>query len=179
MFCNVFTIFQQLLDRPHSQFIQVEWFMKIWSQKWEKCQLLSFVKAYWLLKHNEEPIPSCKEWDRPAKRGPCQQEGRCACLLKRLAGSACRLFFTVQINNIFLKIMSVTKRGSSYFTFYSTLVSPGLHEIGKRLELRLGFPYFKYEDTEAQTSKPLCKVVVKTVTNLGLVSLFLVQSYFH
>lgn len=84
MFCNVFTIFQQLLDQPHSQFIQVEWFMKIWSQKWEKCQLLSFVKAYWLLKHNEEPIPSCKEWDRPAKRGLCQQEGRCACLLKHL-----------------------------------------------------------------------------------------------
>lgn len=46
MFCNVFPIFQQLLDQPHSQFIQVEWFMKIWSQKWEKCQLLSFVKAY-------------------------------------------------------------------------------------------------------------------------------------
>lgn len=74
MFCNVFTIFQQLLDQPHSQFIQVEWFMKIWSQKWEKCQLLSFVKAYWLWKHNEEPIPSCKEWDRPARRGLCQQE---------------------------------------------------------------------------------------------------------
>lgn len=70
--------------------------------------------------------------------------------------------------------MSVIRRGSNYFTFYSTLVSPGLHEIGKRLELRLEFPYFKYEDNEAQTSKPLCKVVGKTMTNVGLVFLFLV-----
>ena len=73
---------------------------KIWSQKREKCQLHRFVKACWLLKHNEASIPSCKEWTIPAKHGLCWQEGGCVCLLNHLAGSACRLFFTVLINNI-------------------------------------------------------------------------------
>lgn len=59
------------------------------------------------------------------------------------------------------------------------IVSQELHEIGKGVELGLGVLHSKYEETEAQTSKPLYKVCSKTVTNLGLVSLFLVQSYFH